>query len=91
MSTKLIAYDLNGPGQNYNDLITAIKALGAWWHHLDSTWLVKSTLSTSQIRDRLKPYLDNNDEILVVNVTEDARSWSGFNESGSKWLRDTWD
>ena len=92
MSTKLIAYDLNGAGrQNYADLIEAIKGLGAWWHHLDSTWLVKSTLSTSQIRDRLKPHLDNSDEILVVNVTGDPRSWSGFNERGSKWLRDTWD
>ena len=47
MSTKLIAYDLNAPGQNYDDLIKAIKGLGAWWHHLDSTWLVKSDLNTS--------------------------------------------
>lgn len=91
MSTKLIAYDLNAPGQHYEDLITEIKALGAWWHHLDSTWLVKSTLSTTQLRDRLAQHLDSGDELLVVDVTGDTRSWRGFNASAAKWLNETWD
>lgn len=91
MSTKLIAYDLNRPHQDYEGLIPAIKELGAWWHHLDSTWLVKSNLSTKQIRDQLRAHIDSNDELLVVNVTGDARSWSGFNTRGSNWLRETWD
>jgi hypothetical protein len=91
MSTKLIAYDLNAPVQNYDELIKSIKSLGAWWHHLDSTWLVKSSLSSTQIRDRLREHLDPNDELLVVNVTGDARAWRGFNERGSKWLKETWD
>lgn len=91
MSTKLIAYDLNAPGQNYDDLIEAIKELGAWWHHLDSTWLVKSDLNTSDIRDRLAKHLDSEDELLVVNVTVDSRSWRGFNDRGSKWLKESWD
>jgi hypothetical protein len=36
MKTFLIGYDLNKTGQDYKDLIKAIKLLGAWWHHLDS-------------------------------------------------------
>lgn len=91
MSTKLIAYDLNRPGQNYDELIAAIKKLGAWWHHLDSTWLVKSNLSTKQIRDQLRSYVDAGDELLVVNVTGDARSWTGFNARGSNWIKEIWD
>jgi hypothetical protein len=91
VSTKLIAYDLNRPGQNYDALISAIKSLGAWWHHLDSTWLVKSSLSTSQIRDLLRPHLDSGDELLIINVTGDARSWIGFNARAGNWMRDTWD
>eukprot|EP01133_Synstelium_polycarpum_P023115 gene23115-27715_t len=71
MATKLIAYDLNSPGQKYDDLIAAIKDLGAWWHHLDSTWLVKTTLSTSALRDSLKKHIDSGDELLVVDVTGD--------------------
>lgn len=91
MATKLIAYDLNKPGQNYPDLITAIKELGAWWHHLDSTWLVKTTLTALAVRDELKKHIDAGDELLVVEVTGDARAWAGFNESATKWLKDTWD
>ena len=30
------------PGQNYESLIDAIKAIaGTWWHCLDSTWIIK--------------------------------------------------
>ncbi|MFF8326083.1 hypothetical protein ACH49M_12680 [Rhodococcus qingshengii] len=91
MATKLIAYDLNSPGQKYDDLIAAIKDLGAWWHHLDSTWLVKTTLTTSELRDVLQKHLDAGDELLVVDVSGDSRSWRGFNDSASKWLKETWD
>lgn len=91
MATKLIAYDLNAPGQDYDDLIKEIKSLGAWWHHLDSTWLVRSALTTAAIRTRLAKHLDEGDELLVVNVTGDARAWRGFNARGSKWLKETWD
>lgn len=91
MATKLIAYDLNTPGQNYEDLIAAIKGLGAWWHHLDSTWLVRTSKTTTEVRDELKKHIDSGDELLVVDVTGDARAWAGFNESGRKWLKDTWE
>ena len=40
MATYMIGYDLNRPGQDYPALIDAIKRLGTWWHHLDSTWIV---------------------------------------------------
>lgn len=92
MATKLIAYDLNRPGQGYTELISAIKGLGtAWWHHLDSTWLTNSTLPTGEIRDRLRALIDETDELLVVDVTGDARAWAGFNNRGSEWLKETWD
>ena len=48
MGTLLIGYDLDKPDQDYSDLIAAIKKLGAWWHHLDSTWLVKSDLTPKE-------------------------------------------
>ena len=31
MKTYLVGYDLNSPGQDYEELLTAIKAAGAWW------------------------------------------------------------
>jgi hypothetical protein len=88
MTTLLIGYDLNRAGQNYEDLIDEIKVMGDWWHYLDSTWLIRTTETHVSARNRLKPYLDHNDELLVVDVTRDAAAWQGFNQTGAQWLRD---
>jgi hypothetical protein len=40
MSALLITYDLNSPGRKYDALHDEIKALGAWWHYMESTWIV---------------------------------------------------
>lgn len=87
MNNILIGYDLNAQGQDYDQLIDRIKTLGAWWHHLDSTWIVQTNMSATSVRDALKPLLDKNDELLVVNITGDAAAWCGFNQSGSDWLK----
>ena len=88
MNTLLVGYDLNKAGKNYEGLIEEIKKASTWWHHLDSTWLVKSDESSKEVRDRLKPYLDADDELLVINVTGDAAAWAGFSDRGSKWLKE---
>lgn len=88
MNTLLIGYDLNKAGKNYEGLIEEIKKASTWWHHLDSTWLVKSDESAKEVRDRLKPHLDADDELLVVNITGDVAAWVGFSDRGSKWLKE---
>lgn len=90
MPTLLIAYDLNAPGQDYDSLIDAIKALGTWWHHLDSTWLVVTPLTATSARDSLATHLDAGDELLIVDVTGDGRAWRGFSDRAAKWLKATW-
>ncbi|GAC69413.1 hypothetical protein [Gordonia soli] len=86
MSALLISYDLNKPGQKYDDLYEKIKALGPWWHYLDSTWIVVSSLSPSQALDRLKPALDDSDSVLVVDISGD--SYSGWlPQKAWDWLR----
>lgn len=88
MNTLLIGYDLNQPGKNYDALIDAIKGIsGTYWHHLDSTWLVETTLTPVEVRDLLSAYLDSSDELLVLTASAPA-AWRGFKESGSKWLKD---
>jgi hypothetical protein len=83
-----ICYDLNRPGKNYPSLIDAIKSgFPTYWHHLDSTWLVKTNLSCVEVRDFLTPYVDSNDEILVVTLGGEA-AWRGFNAAAVEWLKD---
>ncbi len=86
MSTFIISYDLNKPGQDYSSLYEEIKTLGSWRHNLDSTWVVNSSLSAEQIRDRLWAEMDNNDAILVAK-SAGIGAWSGLDNSASKWLK----
>jgi len=88
MATYIIGYDIHPPkGETYEELYKAIKLLGAWWHHLDSTWLVISDLSAKEIRDTLIQQLRDDDQLLVTK-SSGVGAWHGFNDSGSKWLKD---
>lgn len=80
----LINYDLCNPGQNYNSLISAIKAYGSWAHICESCWAVKTSKTVTQIRDDLKQYLDKNDKLFVCYF----ESWAsaGLGSEVLKWL-----
>lgn len=56
-------------------LYEAIKACGAWWHYLGSTWLVDTTLDANGIWNTLSPHVDKNDSVLVIGVTRDYSGW----------------
>lgn len=88
MNTILISYDLNTPGQDYDKLIEKLKSYGTYWHHLDSFWIIKTNQTYEQVRDIMETYLDNNDELLVIDITGDPAAWAGFSEKGAKWLKD---
>jgi hypothetical protein len=81
-----INYDLHRPGQNYEDVINVIKSLGAWWHYLDSTWLVDTTLNAAQIWAKLEPHIDTNDNFLIIGVTRDYSGW--LPEDAWKWIKE---
>ncbi len=82
---KLVTYDLNRPGQQYATLYEGIKSLGTHWHCLDSTWLLKTSYSTEQVRDHLKKFIDTNDKLLVVDF--DGWAATGFPLEGYSWMK----
>lgn len=85
MPARLIGYDLSKSGQEYESLFAEIKKLGAWWHHLDSTWIVVTELSPSQIRDRLGRHIDQNDELAVFGL-DGIWATKGIKKKGNSWL-----
>ena len=70
-----INYDLNQPGQNYDELHEAIKGCGDWWHYLDSTWLVDTNLTAQEVWNKLSPHTDKNDSILIIGINRDNAGW----------------
>jgi hypothetical protein len=70
-----ISYDLKKPGQDYSDLIKAIKALGtSWAHPCDSYWLVETSMGSKAIFERLRHHIDTNDSILISRFDENDRA-----------------
>jgi len=88
-ATILIACDIHpAQGAAYDDLVAAIQSLGAWWHHLETVWIVRSNQAPEQIRDRLKSHIGTDDQVLILDITGDKAGWAGINETGSTWLQD---
>ncbi|MCA7985175.1 MULTISPECIES: hypothetical protein [Burkholderia] len=90
MAVYFIGYDLTRKQfQSYENLISAIKAYKTYWGNLDSTWLIESTQSCSQIRDNLKQHIHSDDRLLVIRVQNEA-AWTGsFSDTASEWLKNT--
>jgi hypothetical protein len=70
-----INYDLKKPGRDYAALYTAIKSCGAWWHYLESMWLVDTNLGAEGVWKRIEAHFDRNDRALVIGVTKDHQGW----------------
>lgn len=87
MKTYMVGYDLNKPGKNYEPLWKALREnFSNWWHHLDSTWVIKTNQSAMDILNTLRAHIDSNDELLVVRLQGEWAS-VGFNEEGTNWLK----
>ncbi len=87
MKTYLISYDLLKPGRDYSKLHDAIKAMAnGWCHALESVWLINTSLSASEIIDKLIPHVDSNDRLIVILQGND---WASYNLSTNKndWLK----
>lgn len=78
MPAYMITYDLNATGQKYDQVIQAIKDSSwnsAWCSYWKSSWLIKSNLTVSEIQQKIKPFLDNNDRLFVVEVNNNYSGW----------------
>lgn len=74
----IISYDLNKSGQNYDGLYDVIKESSdsnRWWHHLDSTWIIKSNLTVGQVSDKIKAQVDDNDFYIVIEIKDNKQGW----------------
>ena len=85
-----ISYDLNSPGQNYNDVINAIKSLGGWAKIHKSYWYVNSTKTASEALNVVWAACDPNDTVYVVDATNNSASWQNLDPDAAKYIKDHW-
>ena len=74
MALFFVTYDLDKPGQNYQNLWDEMKSLGSK-RLQGSVWGMQSDRSTVDLRDLLKGHIDSNDRLLVIK----NGGWAGWN------------
>lgn len=83
MKVYLITYDLNSPGQKYDELYETIKNFGDWAHFFTSVWFVHTNMDINQMRDKLMSVIDKNDTFFI-NLVDDYSGYS--DEELWEWL-----
>lgn len=85
-----ISYDLNSPGQDYEEVISEIKTLGSWAKVQKSFWYVNSNLTAKEARARLLAKMDDNDSLIVIDSTNNSASWHNLSDAVGAHIRDKW-
>jgi hypothetical protein len=74
MNMFSVSYDLLKPGQDYTALWARLRALGAT-RVLESQWALRGAYTATALRDDLVKYIDTNDRLLVIDVTNSQFAW----------------
>lgn len=86
MSLLLVTYDLKTPGRDYTALFNAIQSSSSvWWHYLNNTWLVKTTLDANTLGKHLLQFITTNDRLLVIAVSGIGQGW--LPNEAWEWIR----
>ena len=80
-----VSYDLKKPGRNYSALYDLLRSYPSWCHVTESYWLLQTTESATQIRDRIAKVVDGNDRIFVGVATAPA-AWQDLPKEVSDWI-----
>jgi hypothetical protein len=86
MTVYQIDYDLQEPGQDYDQIHEKIRELGDTIWPLESTWFVETDLSVSDVRSEIEGVTDQNDYVIV---TKFVGTYSAYLQSDDiEWLRE---
>jgi len=76
MNRLLISYDLVSSGQNYSQISSYLSGMEESSKPLESLWVIKTSKTHLQVRDEImNNFLDSNDKLLVIDITNDVSSW----------------
>lgn len=74
--TYLVTYEFKKPDEgDYTGLYQQLKSFPGWWHYLKHTWLIRTDDSADGIYTKLKPHLDENVNLFIIEVGKDRQGW----------------
>jgi hypothetical protein len=88
-NSLFISCELQRPDKNYDRIVTAIQSVGEPWTQMQFTlWHLNTHLSANQVRDHIKPALDKNDQLVVIDATNNRMASLNLRSDASKQLYD---
>ena len=90
MPTNLfVSCELNRPEKGYDRLVSAIKSLGDAWSEVHfGLWSLKTSQSAVQVRDRLKPALEHDDKLVIIDAAGGKVAWLNLDAKAAQGLHD---
>ena len=75
MSKKayIIIYHLIDTDESYVEKV--IKSYRTWWHYINDFWIVITADTAGEISSKIKPVLDDDERLLVVEMGRDRQGW----------------
>lgn len=71
-----ISYDLNTPGQKYQQLENKLKSICTKTvKYVETSWLVKYSGNANDLSTQIHSILDDNDSWVVIKVVGDYSGW----------------
>ena len=74
-----ITYDISDSKKDHAEFFEKIKALGAWMHYIDDTWIVstKEHSTADEIFAQLEPLIDKEEDYIFVAQIDpdDTQGW----------------
>ena len=88
-NSLFISCELQRPEKNCDRVTAAIKSVGDPWTQVHFTlWYLNTQLSAGQVRDRIKPALDRNDQLVIIDATNNRIASINLRADTSKQLYD---
>jgi hypothetical protein len=83
MNVFLVAYDMHKPTRHYARIIAELSKGGR--RILASDWIVQSPLDAGDLLDHLKQFLDQDDEMIVIEIRAVPRysDWATLTLAGN--------
>jgi len=76
MNAFAVTYDLRAKRKpDYKGVFKELKLCTRWWHYLESTWLVMTDETASELWERLRPHVHSRDSVLIIEVRDNVSGW----------------
>ena len=88
-NSLFISCAFSRPERTYDNMAKAIDSLGVPSVEIHfGLWHIKTTKTVTEVRDRLKPAVDVNDQIVVIDASNAKLAWLQLAQAAERRLRE---